>query len=144
MPKQEKKLGIKTRKLPLTIAAAGSGYLHKQGKAGQLPDLPVPFDLNQHASHIGAGVVLGFALRYFGEKVDCIRNRAFMVSVIGTTALGGLFEVTADLVWYRNTTPDAVDAVYVAISSIIGASCIKTVAESDKSFIPETTSLQTD
>lgn len=144
MSERVKNLKARTRKVPLALVAGGSAVLYVKGQAHALPNFPSPWDVNEHASHIGAGAALGYAGRFIAEKIRWAENKAFALSVMASTAIGFLFETDADVLWYRNTTHDIKDAIYTAAASLIGAACVKNAVEQEAPMFTETNSLQTD
>lgn len=118
--------------------------MYVKGQSQTLPNFPPPYDVNEHASHIGAGAALGYAGRFLAEKIKWAENKSFAISVMASTAIGFLFETDADILWYRNTTHDIKDAIFTSVASVIGAACVKNAIEQPTSENLETSSLQTD
>ena len=116
-----------TRLLPLYIATTSSALAYRAGIEREFPDWPAPiFDANEHASHLIAGVTIGFLARQISENIGKLRKRAFAIGVLGATTAGALFETPlSDKLWYRDTTLSVGDIVYTSIGGVVGALCVK-------------------
>ncbi|MEK7471844.1 MAG: hypothetical protein AAB624_01220 [Patescibacteria group bacterium] len=136
-----------TRTALLLGSLVVSALLFRGSQVHAFPDLDEPFNLNEHAKHIGGGLVLSFGVRYVMENIKRAREWAFATAVSVTTAAGFAFESPyLDIPWYRDTTLDYKDAGYMAAFSVYGALCMKNVAEveAETPVVIETNPLQTD
>ena len=115
-----------TRKAPLAVATALSMYAYELGDQRKFPEWPAPFDANQHAAHLIAGVTIGYSSRMLLNGYEITKNHS-LPGALGITALAGtLFETPlSDLVWYRNTTHSTADILYTVIGGVAGALCVK-------------------
>ena len=138
-----------TRTVVLIGSLLVSAWLFRGSQTHSLPYLPEPFNLNEHAKHIGPGISLGFGIRYVIENIQRAKEWAFGVAVTTTTAAGFVFESSwFDPPWYRDTTLDYKDTAYTMVAGFYGALCMKNTVgmevEAETSEINEITSLQTD
>lgn len=85
-------------------------------------------DIYEHAAHIAPGIALGYGFKAAAERLPArLRQYATAVSIAGVGIVATLFETQiSDILWYRNTTKDPVDALYTVIAGAVGAYCLKT------------------
>jgi hypothetical protein len=115
----------------LASVLALSAVAYEVGRERKFPDWPVPFDLNEHASHPGPGIIIGYTCRTFADKVRHLKQIPMIAPVIGSTLAGTLFEFEGDHFWYRHNTFSLVDMAYTTLGGVIGGLCVRNAQSRD-------------
>lgn len=109
----------------LATALALSAVAYEIGRERRFPDWPVPLDMNEHASHPGPGVVIGYGCRLLSDKIRYLKQMPMLAPIIGSTIAGTLFEFEGDHFWYRHNTLSLVDVAYTTLGGVIGGLCVR-------------------
>jgi len=109
----------------LAVASAMYGL----SAADAMPRSAVPLlDVHEHAAHVAPGIMLGYGIKVAVDTLsERLRQYSTAVSIASVGVVATVFEThISDILWYRNTTKDPVDALYTIAAGAIGAYCFKT------------------
>jgi hypothetical protein len=110
----------------LAVSVAIGVGIHELGERRAFPDdWPSPLDMNEHASHLAPGVLLGVGIAYTASRLGNSYRRARGIGIGVTATIGALFETGFIDGFYRNTTHSPADAAWTAFAGVVGAYCLR-------------------